>query len=511
MEPTAGESASYLPELPDPCQLKVLQYLRADNDNRSLCSAARAHSRLHQAAVQVLTSIKSDISGQQQLNNFLYFLKTQGQHVDCIDLTGNSLLRPVVGNHIIQFPHSLRLSILKLNSLDVLGAPALAATLKQLCLKDCTLTDGDDRDCKLTEALQQLTGLEHLSIVRVKSYKNDFEAALSTPFLQQLQQLTYIEFVSVWLQSPRIYELQPLEALTRLADLRLDASSDMFHSHGYYMTASVLPSAHNLTRLMLSKGHFEPGALAGQTQLQHLCLQECLWSRLRPTAPEEAKLLSHLLQLQQLTHLDTTYTLAHGGPNPPAAAYAALTASSKLHHLDISQCRLPAGVWQHMFPVGKQHPHLQVLNISNIDNQPDARKLWLQLPVLEASAPEGSLIVSCCPDLQVLDIRGLQYSAELLPSLMGLTGLHTLLLHPAYGSTGTLHDVCQLTGLRKLSLNVQDMTQGEGLLLQLTQLQGLTQLDYYGPFDDFAGTDVNLTQVGSTKAWPPETFWLAAE
>jgi hypothetical protein len=201
--------------------------------------------------------------------------------------------------------------------------------------------------------------------------------------------------------------------------------------------------------------------------------------------------------MQQLTHLDLTHTLAHGGPNPPAAAYAALTASSKLQHLDISKCRLPAGVWQHLFPVGKQHPHLQVLNISDIDNQPDEVKLWLQLPVLEASAPEGSLLVSCCPDLRVLDVQGLQYSAELLASLVGLSGLHTLLLHPAFGSAGDLHDVCQLTELRKLGLVVPDTTQGEGLLLQLTQLQGLTQLEYYGPSSTFAGTDVNLTtQVG---------------
>jgi hypothetical protein len=49
--------SSLLLALPDPCLLTVLQYCAAD-DQRGLCSAARAHSRLHQAAVEVLCSIQ---------------------------------------------------------------------------------------------------------------------------------------------------------------------------------------------------------------------------------------------------------------------------------------------------------------------------------------------------------------------------------------------------------------------------------------------------------------------
>jgi hypothetical protein len=55
---------------------------------------------------------------------------------------------------------------------------------------------------------------------------------------------------------------------------------------------------------------------------------------------------------------------------PPAAAYAALTASSKLQQLDISSCVLPAGVWQYVFPVGRQLPHLQKFDMA--DNLPSA-------------------------------------------------------------------------------------------------------------------------------------------
>jgi hypothetical protein len=42
-------------ELPDPCLLAVLQHCA--DDPGSLCSAARAHSRLHQAAVMVCGSV----------------------------------------------------------------------------------------------------------------------------------------------------------------------------------------------------------------------------------------------------------------------------------------------------------------------------------------------------------------------------------------------------------------------------------------------------------------------
>jgi hypothetical protein len=292
--------------------------------------------------------------------------------------------------------------------------------------------------------------------------------------------------------------LQPLQALTRLADLRLDGTLFAISTNvtcAYSVSSDVLPCGHNLTRVEFSSCHFEPGALAGQNQLQHLCLHGCHWAEGTRTASGEAQLLSHLPQLQQMTRLEITDSLKHGGLDPPAG-YAALTASSKLQHLDISNSQLPAGVWQHLFPAGKQYPNLHVLNISNVEDATAFLSFdWFD--DFTAPAPEGSLLVSCCPGLQVLIMRGLQYSAELLPSLLGLSGLHTLLLQPAFDPAGDVHDVCQLTVLRQLALVVADTIQGEGLMLQLTQLQGLSQLDYYVLSSDSAFTDVCLTsQVG---------------
>jgi hypothetical protein len=158
--------------------------------------------------------------------------------------------------------------------------------------------------------------------------------------------------------------------------------------------------------------------------------------------------------------------------NPPAAAYSALTASSKLVHLDIGYCNLPAGVWQHIFPAGRQLPYLQFLYITFL-RHPGGD---------EGMPPTGSTLVGCCPSLQVLDICGLQYSAALLATLQRLTeltGLSTLYLgnYDYYGEG--LEVVCQLTGLRELFLHFPSSTQHR-LLLQLTQLKQLTSLDFEG-------------------------------
>jgi hypothetical protein len=153
---------------------------------------------------------------------------------------------------------------------------------------------------------------------------------------------------------------------------------------------------------------------------------------------------------------------------PPAAAFAALTGSSKLEHLDIQGCSLPAGAWEHMFPTGRQMPQLESLFLSGVV-QPSGER---------AAVPEISRLVSICPGLQSLTIRGLQCSAEQLAPLTGLRSLHTLQLTVPQGSPeAVIGYMCQLTGLEKLDMqNVQGAD--DGLLLQLTQLRQLTSLDY---------------------------------
>lgn len=98
----------------------------------------------------------------------------------------------------------------------------------------------------------------------------------------------------------------------------------------------------------------------------------------------DSVLLSHLQHMQHLTHLSLEHNL-WVLPNdlsdeeeeqqqeeevwsvcPPPEAYAALTASSTLRHLDITMCRMPAGAWQHILPTGRQLQHLTELNISPV-------------------------------------------------------------------------------------------------------------------------------------------------
>lgn len=55
----------------------------------SLFSAARAHSRLHQAAVLAASSVKAILKQQQKADSVLRYLANHGQHVDSIDIQGS--------------------------------------------------------------------------------------------------------------------------------------------------------------------------------------------------------------------------------------------------------------------------------------------------------------------------------------------------------------------------------------------------------------------------------------
>jgi hypothetical protein len=167
--------------------------------------------------------------------------------------------------------------------------------------------------------------------------------------------------------------------------------------------------------------------------------------------------------------------MEYANEGPPAAAFAALTASSMLQHLDISYCMLPPGVWQHVFLAGRQLPHLQLLDISCVT----VRNGRI------AAAPEGTRLAACCPGMQSLTLKHLQYSADLLAALKGLGGLHTLHL-ATEGKGKGLGVVGQLTGLRELHLDAANST--KGLFLELSQLQQLTSLAFTGHLSGYKGT-----------------------
>ena len=172
-----------------------------------------------------------------------------------------------------------------------------------------------------------------------------------------------------------------------------------------------------LTRLQLSSCSIQQDVLAGQTRLQHLCLNDFTTHDAAVTVPQ---LLQHLQQLQQLTHLLASGSWGGSRGNPPATACSAITANSKLQHLNMAFCRLPAYALQHVIPAGRQLPLLTALDIS-----------WVAHSMGDAVAPsEIGRLFSCCPALLCLDMRGWECNAALLAPLQGLSGLHTLHLSP---------------------------------------------------------------------------------
>lgn len=177
--------------------------------------------------------------------------------------------------------------------------------------------------------------------------------------------------------------LRHLLGLTRLQDLRLHFRNP------HTITASALSALQRITRLSVnaSLGYgervFQPGALVGKTQLQHL---EVVGYNIAGASTGVAQLMSYLQHLQQLAILNLSHTLIDQDAVAPEEVYSALTASSELHRLSICGCILPAGVWQHMFPAGRLLPRLQSLDICGV-----------LFPAGPAPAPHKSLLATCCP------------------------------------------------------------------------------------------------------------------
>jgi hypothetical protein len=121
---------------------------------------------------------------------------------------------------------------------------------------------------------------------------------------------------------------------------------------------------------MLDGFSLEPGVLAGKTLLDDLELHSCVWSG---GATGLLQLMSDLQEMQELTYMKLDHSLnteQFYTETAPAPAYAALTASSKLDQLNISECTLPEGAWQYIFPTTGpcKLPHLQQLCIGGVSH-----------------------------------------------------------------------------------------------------------------------------------------------
>jgi hypothetical protein len=347
MNTTSDSLPSWLLQLPDPCLEAVM--CCCASDPRSLFSAARAHSRLHQAAVLAASSIQADVSDKRHVNSVVRYLTNHGQHVHSAAMhsVGEIVSLSRLPHSKLQGLSSLRFRDMRLQLGPGNGWPGVLdswALLKQLQLHDNVMLDGEQG---LQRALVLLPLLQHLSLHKNWCKKGN-ALALPNSVLQGLQQLTFLELQYHRVQDPDgTQHLQQL-GLTRLQHLGLDWVCVQT------IPASALLGLQRLTFLKVARQYdsspLDPDALAGKTLLQHLEWVDAHTA----SAAGVAQLLSHLQSLQQLTYLDLSGSMRGEEASPPAAAYAALTASSKLQHLDVSRNSLPTGVWQHVFPAGRQ-------------------------------------------------------------------------------------------------------------------------------------------------------------
>jgi hypothetical protein len=424
---------------------------------------------------------------QGQLDAALVYLGKYGYFIETVYISGDTDF-PVI---LRQLPSSLQPRSLKLSNLQlqlhpapgfqgVLGAAAGVAALKQLELNHCELLDLSPSDQVLTAELSELpAGLEHLSISFRKKIAHVCGSQLPCCSSYSSSPTRYSVLGDMELLSPDEASpaLQPLQALTRLVDVRLLYCSATF-------TASMLPGACNLTHLHIYGGTMEPSVLAGKALLKDLQLS----CRIPDGVAGATRLLSHMQHLQQLTHLDlwgSVFDCKDG--SLPAAAYAALTASSKLQRLIVSggciryyPCMqvLSEGVWEHLSTAGRQLPHLTSLKVSGTWRKGEAA----------ATCPPGSRIADSCPRLHSLDMHSVPCSADLLESLRGLDMLRDLsvrVLCKDWDMRAVLA-LCQLKGLKRLRCRVSDVEvpnlTADGLLLLLTELKQLAKFNYRGPF-----------------------------
>ena len=475
--------------LPDPCLVAVLRYTYGadeyEKDAPSMFSAARAHSRLHQAAVLAVSSIKAHLMKQQQVDSILLYLTKHGKHILSLEVVGPwDYYRLDSAATLQQLPHqslqglsSLCFSHLRLQLQPgggFQGVLTAGAPLKELDLSDCSLLDGVEA---LAAVLPLLPCLQDLRCSKsfgcsglgpVGDITKPPKCFPHNSTLQKLQQLTCLSLTGYALEEPG--GPQHLQRLTNLQELYLDGKALPIVKAGMLSGLQQLVAfgLHGDNSMSSGDAVLEPDALAGMTNLQSLGVLYC---KTAGGSAAVTQLMSHLQHMQQLTWLDLRGGLHDDATIAPAAAYSAVTANSKLRLLYLSDCTLPEGVWPHTFPTGRQLPDLQHLDIGQV-NYPGA---WPS----HATIPDLSRLVSCCPGLQRLNMRGLRATAEQLAPLTGLSGLVKLHVALNGNPAAEIAMVCQLTGLEELDLS--DPSDDDRLLLQLTQLKKLGYLDYRPP------------------------------
>jgi hypothetical protein len=320
---------SLLLALPDPCLLAVLRYTYVDDDDdpmdpRSLFSAARAHSRLHQAAAVVATSIRAEVTQQQQVDSMLLYLTNHGQYISSLDLEGplEGMSDPTIT--LQHLPHdtlqglsNIEFSYLRLQLQPggrFQGVLRAGAPLKRLYFCQCRLLDGEEGLATVLPLLPQLQDLDVIANVLnwpAGAAHRTWPECFPRSTVPKLQQLTSLELSGCELKDPD--GLEHLQGLTSLEALSFDGRA------APVVKAGMLSGFKQLTRLCLDGDNngevVEPDALAGQTQLQRLAV---FGFRIAGESAATTEFLFHLQHMQQLTFLKVRCSLIDADAVAPA-------------------------------------------------------------------------------------------------------------------------------------------------------------------------------------------------
>jgi len=351
--------------------------------------------------------------------------------------------------------------------------------LTHLTMQHVTVLEGS----KQLTVLSVLTGLQHLVLQGVQEPGGDY-AALPGSLLRPLVQLTHLQ-IERGLSDAALQHLSCLSALQHLQLVRLGATTTpaalsslqalqaltcLFLEGAYFrLTSSTTPYLSTLLRLQALQLHacngLEPVLLSKLTLLEtlELWLTSVCNNRHDDSGPEPStateRFLALLPDLNHVTALVLHYAL-HDRVPTAAAAYAAITASSRLQSLDLFSTAIPDEAWQHIFPLQGR----QLLQLSSLDLR---LNVYICQQGMDSSGLQG--LVNTCPSLQQLQLNHAVQTGASLTALQ------------------------QLPALTQLSISHFDDELSAGLLQRLTRLQIL----YIQPPNTL--TDAGLLQLTALR------------
>jgi hypothetical protein len=279
-------------------------------------------------------------------------------------------------------------------------------------------------------------------------------------------------------------DITGIQHLPQLSRLQL-VSDALMVSNTSTLTWSSLTALQDLD---LRHCTMQAEALQALTQLQALSLQSCGTSK---PMQELLDAVSHMTLLTQLTFaVSTSRDLMQSHP-PAAAAFTALTASTRL-------CSLEFGKWGRgvpqawdLFNPSRVHPHLREVQLPYELSREDAS--------MRLGHQQLQHMCNCCLNVNSLKLSLCDHppTAALL-SLLQLSALTRLEVHQVGAAAGeVLVDVAaQLTGLKCLRL--KGHIRLDPTVLQLTVLKALNHFDVG---EAYLNNKVS-SKLESVQVWP---------